>query len=79
MADMFCCSSSGVRALVSVSTAVNPVSSPGSTPGRAEAVSYTHLVIDSDKQEQLGGMSGKYLMQAVIDTHHFITDDARCV
>ena len=33
-------------------------------------------VIDSDKQEQLGGMSGKYLMQAVIDTHHFITDDA---
>ena len=21
-------------------------------------------------------MSGKYLMQAVIDTHHFITDDA---
>ena len=34
IARMFCRSSSVLRALVSVSTAVSPVSSPGSTPGR---------------------------------------------
>ena len=33
-------------------------------------------VVDSDKQEQLGGMSGEYLVQTVIDTHHFVTDNA---
>ena len=33
-------------------------------------------IIDSDQKEELGRMSGEYLMQTVVHSHSFVSDDA---